>query len=657
MYERLFSELKVNERLTLRNRVVAEPHQVGLCAAGEFGGVTTPESLAFYRRRAEGGVGLIVTELACVEPVTGLQSLKSIRATEDYAVEEFAKIADAIHAGGAAGMVQINHPGSEVHPLLVKPENLISASPLPCHRFVGKKTREMTPDEIAWIADCYGRSARNIQLSGLDGVAVHGAHQYLIHPFLSPNMNKRTDEFGGSVENRARFLKMVLDSIRGYCGPDFPIMLRLSAEEYIGKNGQHFDEVFKVAKWAEGWGATILDISASGGMAHGSQSVEPPSFDQGWRKHFAKAVKANVSVPVSTVAIIRDPSYAEWMLENGYCDLVGSARNFIADPDWANKAKAGCDKDIMHCISCMRCYEAISTNSGPIRCSVNPEAGYETVLREPEKNGGGRKVGVIGGGPGGLTAASILAKRGFNVTVYEKQPYLGGQVWLGSRSTSKHKNMWLINTLEYRCRENGVDIRLGCAPTLEELKAENFYAIVDATGGVPLLPKFIEGCDTCPIVYTPPQVLRGEVDFTDKAIAVIGSGFTGLEVAEQLSERSKNNGVYVIEMARFIAPDGNGSLRNDIVDPLLRNQTMFLLNRKCTKIDETGVYMEDTRTGEPFYLPCDVVIMSIGVKSADPYNGQLETICDKVFRIGDEAKPARILEATRSGYEVAMDLT
>ena len=232
-------------------------------------------------------------------------------------------------------------------------------------------------------------------------------------------------------------------------------MLRLSAEEYIGKNGQHFDEVFKVAKWAEGWGATILDISASGGMAHGSQSVEPPSFDQGWRKHFAKAVKANVSVPVSTVAIIRDPAYAEWMLENGYCDLVGSARNFIADPDWANKAKAGCDKDIMHCISCMRCYEAISTNSGPIRCSVNPEAGYETQPRVPEVNGNGRRIGVIGGGPGGLTAASILAKRGFQVTVYEKQPYLGGQVWLGSRSTSKHKNMWLINTLEYRCRENG----------------------------------------------------------------------------------------------------------------------------------------------------------------------------------------------------------
>ena len=341
MYEKLFSELKVNELLTLRNRVVAEPHQVGLCAAGEFGGVTTPESLAFYRRRAEGGVGLIVTELACVEPTTGLQSLKSIRATEDYAVEEFAKIADAIHAGGAAGMVQINHPGSEVHPLLVKPENLVSASALPSHRFVGKKTRELTADEIAWLADCYGRSARNIQLSGLDGVAVHGAHQYLIHQFLSPNMNKRSDEFGGTVENRARFLKMVLESIRGYCGPDFPIMLRLSAEEYIGKNGQHFDEVFKVAKWAEAWGATILDISASGGMAHGSQSVEPPSFDQGWRKHFAKAVKANVSVPVSTVAIIRDPAYAEWMLENNYCDLVGSARNFIADPDWANKAKAG----------------------------------------------------------------------------------------------------------------------------------------------------------------------------------------------------------------------------------------------------------------------------------------------------------------------------
>lgn len=654
MYEKMFTELKIGN-LTIRNRIVDEPHQVGLNIAGEEGGIVSSETMAFYRRRAQGGVGIIVTELACVETLTGCQSGKSILADKDYSIKEFAKLASAIHEGGAKGFVQINHPGCEPNPLFVKPENFISASSIPSHRAPGVKTRAMTKEEIEWLADKYGQAAHRVQLGGLDGVAIHGAHQYLIHQFLSPNLNKRTDEFGGCLENRAKFLHMVLDAVRKYCGEEFPIMLRISAEEYVGKNGMHFDEVLKVCQWCKDWGVTILDISKSGGLAHGSQAVEPPSFDQGWAKHFAKAVKANVDLPVCTVSIVRDPAYAEWMLENDYCDLVGSARSFIADPDWVKKAQTGRDADIMHCISCMRCYESIS-GGGSIRCSVNPEAGLETTVELPKMNGAGRKVGVIGGGPAGLEAASVLAARGFAVTVYEKQPYLGGQVFLGSRSTSKHKNMWLINTLEHRCRERNVEIKLGCVPTVEELKEENYYAIIDAAGGTPLLPKFIEGCETSSIVVTPPQVLRGEVDFKDKAIAVIGSGFTGLEVAEQLSERSKNNGVYVIEMSKFIAPDGNGSLRNDIVDPLLRNQVMFLLNRKCTKIDDTGVYMEDTRNGDKFYLPCDVVVMSIGVRSTNPYGDELEKICDKVYKIGDELKPARIKEATRAGYEIGMSL-
>ncbi|MCQ2558158.1 MAG: NAD(P)/FAD-dependent oxidoreductase [Oscillospiraceae bacterium] len=654
MYERIFTELKT-PKLTFRNRMVDEPHQVGLNTPSENGGHVTEETMAFYRRRAQGGVGCIITELACVETVTGCQSFKSIRADDDASIAEFAKLASAIHDGGAKGFVQLNHPGCEANGLCVKPENFISASVIPSHRVPGLKTRAMTKEEIEWLADKYGQAALRVKKGGLDGVAIHAAHQYLIHQFLSPNLNKRTDEFGGCVENRARFLHMIIDSVRKYCGEDYPLMVRISAEEYVGKNGMHFDEALKVCKWCEEWGVDILDITKSGGLAHGSQAVEPPSFDQGWAKHFAKAVKANVNIPVCMVSIMREPSFAEWLLENNYSDLVGSARSFLADPDWVKKAAAGRDEDIMRCISCMRCYESMS-NGGSIRCSVNPEAGLETTVVEPVLNGNGRKVGVIGGGPAGLEAAAVLAKRGFAVTVYEKQPYLGGQVYLGSRSTSKHKNMWLIETLERRCNENNVKFVLGCSPTIDELKSENYYAIIDAAGGVPMLPKFIEGCDTSSIVVTPPQVLRGEIDFNDKAIAVIGSGFTGLEVAEQLSERSKGNGVYVIEMSKFIAPDGNGSLRNDIVDPLLRNQVMFLLNRKCTKIDETGVYMEDSRTGEPFYLPCDVVVMSIGVKSASPYGDELETICSNVFKIGDELKPARIMEATRAGYEIGMNL-
>ena len=652
-YEKLFTPGKIG-KLEVRNRIVMEPHQTGLTALGPYGGMVTEDYLSYYRRRAQGGVGLIITELACVDGVTGLQSKKTIRADLDYSIDEFRKVADAIHEGGAKCFVQINHPGSEANSELVARTNFVSAGSIVSKR-TGLTTRPLTVPEIRTIAEKYGQAAHRIQLGGVDGVAIHGAHHYLIHQFLSPDLNKRTDEYGGTLENRARFLKEVLAAIRKYCGPDFPVMLRLSLEEYTGKYGQHMDEMLAVCRWCQDWGVDILDVSASGSRAHGSQSVEPPSFDQGWRKHLAKAAKQVVDIPVCTVTVVREPAFAEQLLEEGCTDFVGSARAHLADPDWSNKAREGMDRDITRCISCMRCYEAIH-DAGAVRCSVNPRAGYEWTSEELRKDGDGRKVAVIGGGPAGMEAASILGARGFAVTLYEKQPYLGGQVYLGSRSTSKHKNAWLIETLEYRMQANGVHILKGHAPTLEELKAEDYYAVIDASGAVPLIPKFIEGADTSPLICTPPEILRGEKDFSGKTIVVIGSGFTGLEAAEMLSERSKCNGVCVVEMAKYIAPDGNGSLRNDIVDVLDRNQVMFLLNRKCKKVDDKGVYLENTNTGEEFFLPCDVVVMSIGVRSTNPFSGALEENFDRVIRVGDEQEPARIREAVRSGYEAGIQL-
>ena len=653
-YSRLFTPGQAG-KLTIRNRIIMEPHQTGLTVPGETGGHVTEDLLAYYKRRSDGGVGAIVTELACVDSVTGLQSLKSIRADADYSIEEFAKIADAIHSGGAKVFVQINHPGSEANGLIQPKENFVAPSPIVSKR-ANVMCRALEVDEIHEIADKYGAAAHRLQLGGIDGVAIHGAHHYLIHQFLSGNINKRTDEYGGSLENRARFLHEVLTAIRKYCGEDYPIMLRLSAEEYVGKYGQHLDETLKVFQWAEEWGVDLLDVSASGSRSHGSQSVEPPSFDQGWRKHLPKAAKQVVNIPVCAVTLVREPAYAEKLLEEGYTDFVGSARAHLADPDWSKKAYECRDYDITRCISCMRCYESISHNSGAIACSVNPEAGLEAHLKPLEHNGNGRKVAVIGGGPAGMESACYLGARGFDVTLYEKLPYLGGQVYLGSRSTSKHKNAWLIETLEGRMQRNGVRIIKNFAPTISDLEAEGYYAIVDASGAVPMIPKFIEGADKCKILVTPPEILRGEIDFHDKTIVVIGSGFTGLEVAEQLSERSKGNAVTVVEMAKYIAPDGNGSLRNDIVDVLDRNQVVFMLNRKCAKVDDTGVYLANAVTGETYYLPCDVIVMSIGVRSTNPFSGELEKHFERVIKVGDENKPARIHEATRSGYEAAINL-
>ena len=364
-----------------------------------------------------------------------------------------------------------------------------------------------------------------------------------------------------------------------------------------------------------------------------------------------------MSIPVLSVALIRDPAYAEKLLRGrGGADFAGSVRTHLADPNWAAKARAGQEEDILPCISCMACF-AKYDQAGHITCAVNPETGYEAQLPPLPQDGAGRLVVVLGSGPAGLEGAWMAARRGFRVVLFEKAPQLGGQLRLAMATPRKEKVGWLLESLVHRCRQAGVNLRTGWAPTLEEIQALHPYAILDATGGRPSLPASIQGVGESPLVCTPVEIITGQLDLREESIVVVGSGMTGLETAEILSHRDRNNAVLVLEAAPRVAPGVYGSNRNGVTWVLEGNNVVFLTNRTLTKVGQDRIWFADSQTGEEYVYPCDRVVLALGTTPTRPYALEdLQALGAKVFRVGDAAQSGQVWDAVHDGYHAARSL-
>ncbi len=598
-------------------------------------------------------MGLIITEMVCVDEDRGVLFPRELNAAREANIPSFRRLADRVHPYGTKIFAQLFHPGANADPKLNPCLPLVSASAA-----TGKKrgqAAEASREEIADIVQKFGQAARRVKEGGFDGVEVHAAHHYFLHSFLSPVTNHRQDEYGGSLENRTRILREIVEAIRATCGRDFPLMFRISIEEYIGPKGYHADTGIKICQMLESWGVDAINTTASGTDSKLSQSVEPMYYPQGWRKHLAKAVKGTVSIPVLSVALIRDPAYAENLLEDGVLDFAASVRAHLADPQWAEKARTGREEDILPCISCMACF-AKYDSEGHITCAVNPETGYEAHLPPLPQDGNGRLVVVLGAGPAGLEGAWMAARRGFRVILFEKADQAGGQLRLAALAPRKEKILWLLDSLLHRCRQAGVDLRLGHAPTLDELAALAPYAILDATGSRPARPAGIPGALDSPLVCTPPEILTGAVDIREESVVVVGSGMTGLETAEHLSDRSRNNAVLVLEAAPRLAPGVQGSNRNAVTAVLEVNNVVLLTGRTLTRIGEDRVWFADSKTGEEYVYPCDRVVLALGTVPSRPYGDQLAGLCDRVVSIGDAVTGGQIWDAVHQGYHAARDL-
>lgn len=646
MYCHLFSEGNIG-KLTLKNRVIMT---AAGCEMADKDGHITEEYIAYYEARARGGVGAIITELVQVNPETGVMNDHQVQLWNDNCIEGLRALANRIHQYGCRLFLQMQHPGNVTTPDKLHGNMPVSASDV-SNLIFPQPIRPMSREEIHALTEQFGDSAYRAKLAGVDGVEIHAAHFYLLHQFISPYFNKRTDEYGGSRENRMRFLKEIIENIRRKCGSDFAILVRLSVEEFFPSGGYHLNEGIELCKLAEAYGADAINVTVAGTGCRYGQSLEPVSYPQGWRRHLSAAVRKFVHIPVIGVAVVRDPAFAEQMLEQGDVDFVGSARAFLADPEWVNKARDDREQDIRKCISCLKCIQGVVQGEG-IGCSINPECGHELSAGGMVHDGNGRKVAVIGAGPAGMQAALTAAQRGFSVTLFEKENWLGGQLHLAAQAPHKEKILWYIKYMTEQLSKYPVEIRKGTAADVDMITALEPWAVIDATGATPIVPNGL-GADR-PFVHTPDEVLSGKVKIENSSVVIVGSGMTGLETAEYLCQT--DNYITLIEMDSKVARAAYETQVSDVMKYLETNHVVVMTSTALDHIEDGYITVRDVMSDEITCIPAGHVILSLGVRNTGALGTELRKHFDRVYTVGDADRSGRIVDAVSAGYAVAMNL-
>ena len=638
----LLSPIKIKS-LELVNRVVMPPMGTNL---GNPDGTVSEANLAYIRRRARGGAGLIITEISSVHP-SGSAIGNELGAYDDRFIFGLKKIADAVHAAGSKVALQLHHAGRESLYLLQEGKAL---APSAIRSLVfGLTPREITREEIQEIIAAFGAAARRGIEAGFDAVEVHGAHGYLLTQFLSSLSNKRDDEYGGSLINRSRFMVEVLQEVRKTVGPDFPISLRISVEECIG-NGYTFEDIRPILPNLVKAGADILHASLGTHGSPGGITSAPPEYPPGFNVWRAKKLKEAAGVPVIAVGRFSDPSLANEVIARGEADLVAFGRQFLADPDFLIKAREGRPKDIRKCIACNQgCIERLILGEGKIRCALNPETGQETIYPQGPATAR-RKVWIVGAGPGGLTAAYEAARLGHQVTLFEKEEETGGQLRFASQSPFKdHYGTW-ASWLTSQAKKMGVIVRTGTEVTEGMISDGNPEVVVLASGGERIKPD-IPGIDL-PLVCNAWQVLGGEVP-PGKHAVVIGGGLIGMETADYLCQKGTQvTLVEVLKRSPVLKITSHGYMLHT---RLKEAGCRLLFNTTLRKIEESSVtvLIEDR---EQILSPVDQVVIAVGLKPYDRLKEILQARKIRHFIIGDALQPRRILEATEEGARAAWSL-
>lgn len=687
-YSKLFSPMKIGN-VEVKNRVVMAPMCMGF---GQYNGCATKTMMDYYEERAKGGVGLIFTEITRINDITGASSFGQLGMSHDYQIPALKEMARRIHRHGCKIMVELHHPGRQnlglmigTVPLCVAGDKLMgnlytkilteavippgkklqekgivprTVAPSKCEKskMSGSVNRALSVKEIKRLICQFVEGAVRVKKAGCDGVELHASHGYLIQQFLSPNTNKRTDAYGGSLENRMRFLTEIIDGIRKNCGKDFPIVVRLTVDEMydrIGQKGKGYglDEGLKMAKILSDKGIDAIDVSSAAYDTF-NYWLEPTTFDCGWRKNLAAAVKKVVDIPVIAANLIRSPKQAELQLEDGIQDFISLGRPLIADPHWVNKVSAGNESLIKRCVCCLYCFESMMHNAYKYshgHCSVNPFVGREDVLLK--KDGAGRKVLIVGAGPAGLTAAELLAKRKFDVTVLEKEKEVGGQLNLAKKPPHKEKMGWVCDDLLNNVINLGVQVKYGVNATKKLIDTYDPDIVITATGGSAVYPKAFHAEN----VSTVTEILDGSVKLENKKVAVIGSGMTGLETSELLIEQG--NKVVIVEMSDTIAPGAWFQHVDDAMPKLKAGGTEFLPGHKLLSVSERGIILERTKDNTKVEIDVDYVVLSMGVRpEADLFNEIKDSQNYKAYNIGDSVKIGRIADATESAYQLVKSI-
>ena len=637
-FKTLFSPFRIGT-LELRNRIVMPPMATNF--AGEDGSVND-RHIAYYVKRAKGGVGYITFEH------TGI--LKQGRAfpnmaliDSDQHIPPFKKLVEAVHKEGGKIVIQINHAGRQTSSSITG-SPIVAPSAIPCP--VRKEMpQELSTEEIQKIIEAFGAAALRVKEAGADGVEIHMAHGYLINQFLSPFSNKRMDEYGGDVDRRMRMAIEVLRMVRNKVGPDFAVLCRISADEYV-EGGLKIEDSREIAKALERNGADALHVSAC--VAASGYLNHPPYYaEEGVFAHLAQGIKSVVGIPIIAVGRIRTPQLANQILEDNKANLISMGRALIADPNLPVKALQGKTEEIIPCISCNRCI--LSIRKGALQCAVNPETGREEIFKL-EKTKHPKKVWIIGGGPAGIKAAEIAAMRGHQVTLYEKDEKLGGRFLLAAIPPKKQVLKEFTDHLTGQLKKLPVKIILGKPFNLTSLRRGRPDIVIVATGAKPFFPP-IDGLEETKAISVE-EALSGNVHLGRK-ILVVGGGGIGAEVADHLSEEGKE--VTLIEMREGIALDLVGHLQHFLNQRLREKGVQILTSTKVTRFEKEALWVE-TPQGVKKFEGFDSMVISLGSISNNDFLESLRGKVSDLYIIGDASKPREVMEALLEGEEVALKI-
>ncbi|WP_374482470.1 FAD-dependent oxidoreductase [Zoogloea sp.] len=693
--------------LTLRNRIVMAPMGSNFAEPGGFCGERIQ---AYYEARAAGGAGLLIMGVCAIAYPAGTAEPFQVGVSDDKFIPGLSALAERIHHHGAKIAMQLQHAGktsvrdmaegrelwvpsippafkTDMMNALTREELGAFISSSKSRESGGVKIRVMDRADIAQMVEWFAAAAERAKRAGMDGVELHAGHGYILAGFLSPYYNRRDDDYGGPLENRARLLLEVIAAVRARVGADFPVWLRIDAEEMRTPGGITLDDAKAVARLAEAAGADAVSVSAYANTSTGVAFTEAPLVQQkAGFLHWTAEIKAELRIPVIAVGRL-EPEVADTAIGAGQCDFVAMARKLLADPELPNKLIAGRPQDIRPCIYCYACVSQIFVNQR-VKCAVNPLTGHEfETLIEPAATA--RHVVVVGGGPAGMEAARVAALRGHRVTLVERSARLGGTLFFAGLAYAE--NGVLLDYLVEQVRRLPIEVRLNTAATPDLLRSLRADAVIVAAGAernAPDIPgaeqDHVWSGDELRRLMTDDRAdeiakrklsfaqralmkagsLAGVTDSTDaiqnlsrlwmplgKSVAIIGGGLVGLELAEFLVDRGRR--VTVLEEGPNLGRELSIVRRWRVLDGLRQHGAELLTNVKVSAIDRKALRYTDA-DGAEHNLAVESVVLAVGARPDDRLARALEETGIPVTAIGDGAAIGYIEGALASGFKAGL---
>lgn len=620
-YPMVETPLKIGT-LTLKNRIIMAP--MGTQYSDK--GYVTDKLIHYYVERARGGAALIVTEHTAIsEAAKGSPDMLAI-ADESYTAG-IKKLTEAIQSAGALHALELNFSGRNIEPA------------------------DVTEEMMNQIADDWASAAVRSKECGVSCVIVHMANGYMLHRFLSPVFNTRTDAYGGTAEKRARFPEMVLKRVRKAVGDDYPVWVRMCVTEEL-PGGFTVEDAVVTAKIMEAAGADALDLSAGGQTSF--VRVHPTYYrEDGLNMEEGRTVKHAVGIPTYCGGKIRSLAQAESYISKGYCDGVFMARPLLADPYLVKKSLEGREDEITLCLSCNNCNK--SSAAGCLHCTVNPYAGHEGDIPR-EKTSHPKKVLVMGGGVTGMICAEACANAGHHVILVEKEKQFGGNVSYAAIPPRKERLADYIKNLAMRIKKAGVEVLLNKELTESEIEEIHADVIVLATGAVPRIPTFLPGLDTMTNLLTFKDVLIGsEPEAVGKKVLILGGGEVGAEMADYLTEYGRE--VTIVEMAPAIITDATKHVQLELGKRLSDKNVKVYVSTKVSGFDHNCVKAELENGEQIIFENYDNVILSMGlVPTGNDMQKLVEGKAKQIFNVGDSNRPRGIASALEDALMVVTQI-